>query len=247
MCSATWISGKELATIWMSRIAMNMPRHMARKPSQVHALAVALSPVLLPAADKAAADLFCRGLGLAGNGRRDVVDHGALLALARAIDRLFELGKRAEPKCHGMARLAVGRVPMRAVAHGGYGGLGGADQLRDLPVAELRMVLQEPGDRIGLVLPLGDRRVAGALVLHQRNRLRLLAELQACRRVGLAAPDFLGGELAVGDRIEPLHLRRDLAVGDRLYFERMQPAELGDLVEGKARVLDQPDGRRLRH
>ena len=31
------MSGSELATIWMSRIAMNMPTHMATKPNHVTA------------------------------------------------------------------------------------------------------------------------------------------------------------------------------------------------------------------
>ena len=40
---------------------------------------------------------------------------------------------------------------------------------------------------------------------------------------------------------------RDLAVGDALHLERMQFAEIGDLIEGQRGVLDEPNGRRLRH
>src|SRR5206468_4490261 len=33
--SAFWIVGNEVATTWMSRIAMNMPKHIRLKPNQV--------------------------------------------------------------------------------------------------------------------------------------------------------------------------------------------------------------------
>src|ERR1700761_5419872 len=42
MPSACWIEGKEVATTWMSRIAMNMPRHIRTKPSQVAAPGAAI-------------------------------------------------------------------------------------------------------------------------------------------------------------------------------------------------------------
>ena len=35
MPSASWIVGRDVATTWMSRIAMNMPRHINRKAAQV--------------------------------------------------------------------------------------------------------------------------------------------------------------------------------------------------------------------
>ena len=35
MPSASWIVGSDVATTWMSRIAMNMPTHIRMKPSQV--------------------------------------------------------------------------------------------------------------------------------------------------------------------------------------------------------------------
>jgi len=62
-----------------------------------------------------------------------------------------------------------------------------------------------------------------------------------------AQEDLLGGGLPVGDRVEPLHLDGDLAIGDRLHLERVQTAEIGDLVEGQGGVLDQPHGGRFRH
>src|SRR5580700_6672351 len=38
MPSASWIVGNDVATIWMSRMAMNIPMHMLAKPSQVRAI-----------------------------------------------------------------------------------------------------------------------------------------------------------------------------------------------------------------
>src|SRR5215472_8436193 len=94
-----------------------------------------------------------RGAGaFALDGRGDVVHHRALLALARPRHRSLELRQGAKAERHGVARLDIRRVPVRAVAHRGDGGLGGADQLGNLAVAELRMVLEEPGDGVGLVL-----------------------------------------------------------------------------------------------
>src|SRR3712207_7346799 len=37
------------------------------------------------------------------------------------------------------------------------------------------------------------------------------------------------------------------AIGDALHLQRVQAAEVGDLIEREARILDQPDGRRLGH
>ncbi len=68
-------------------------------------------------------------------------------------------------------------------------------------------------------------------------------------RIGilLGALELLGGGLTVRDRVEPLHLDRDLAIGDRLHLERVQTAEIGDLFKGQRGVLDQPYGGRFRH
>src|SRR6185437_7438351 len=89
--------------------------------------------------------------------------------------------------------------------------------------------------------------VAWARMLHQLDGMRLLGDLEPGARVLLAALDLLEGELAIGDRVEPLHLHRDLAIGDRLDLERMKAAELADLVEGERGVLDQPDGGGFGH
>src|ERR1700721_505948 len=37
IASACWIAGSDVATTWMSRIAMNMPRHIRTKPNHVAA------------------------------------------------------------------------------------------------------------------------------------------------------------------------------------------------------------------
>jgi hypothetical protein len=66
-------------------------------------------------------------------------------------------------------------------------------------------------------------------------------------RVGFGAGDLVAGELTGGDRVEPLDALCGFAVSDRLDLERVQLAELGDLVERQRRVIDQPDGGRLWH
>ena len=66
-------------------------------------------------------------------------------------------------------------------------------------------------------------------------------------RVGLGPGDLLARQLAGHDRVHALDALRGFAVGDRLHLERMQPAELRDLVEGQRGVVDQPDGGRLGH
>src|SRR5690606_23992200 len=47
--------------------------------------------------------------------------------------------------------------------------------------------------------------------------------------------------------IHALDSLRRVAIGDRAHFQRVEFAELGDLVEGQRRVVHQPDGGRLRH
>src|SRR5579859_4133991 len=85
--------------------------------------------------------------------------------------RLLQIGFRTEAEGHRVARLDVGRVPVAAVAHFGDGVLGGADQLAELGIGQFGMMLQQPGDGVGLVLTLGNRSVARALGLGMSNRL----------------------------------------------------------------------------
>ncbi len=98
-------------------------------------------------------------------------------------------------------------------------------------------LLQQKGDRVRLVLALGDRRIARALVPEHLLRYRLRREFQPRLRIGLTARDLLHGGLTVRHRVETLHLVGDLAVRDRLDLERMQLTEIGNLLEGERRYF----------
>ncbi len=151
------------------------------------------------------------------------------------------------PSATGSTGRDVGDVPVRAVADRLDGRLGGADELGDLAVGQLGVELDQPGDRRRAVLALGERGVARALALLLAVGGGVVEEPEVVGRVGLAALDLLGGELAVRDRVEALDALRHLAVGDAVDLELVQPGELGDLPEGQRGVLDQPDGGRLLH
>jgi hypothetical protein len=126
------------------------------------------------------------------------------------------------------------------LAHRLDGGLGGADQLGDLGVLELRVVARQPGDPVRLVLALGHRRIARPLGALGGFGQVELDQLQAPRGVVLAALDLFPGKLAVGGGVQTLDSNRHFAVGDALHLELVQTAELGDLLEGERGVLDQP-------
>jgi hypothetical protein len=74
-----------------------------------------------------------------------------------------------------------------------------------------------------------------------------LFDFQFIRAVFLAAGDFLARKDAAGNRVHAAHVLGDFAIGDAFDFERMEFAELGDLLECERGVVDQPDGCRLRH
>src|SRR5690606_3184449 len=93
-----------------------------------------------------------------------------------------------------------------------------------------------------------DRRVARpALRLDLWNLELRLGQLQPVARVCLAALDLLARELAGGDRVHALDPGCNVAVSDAFDLEQMHPAELGDLLEGKRRVLDEPHRGRFGH
>ena len=71
--------------------------------------------------------------------------------------------------------------------------------------------------------------------------------MQPALGILLGGGDFLARELAGRDRIVALDAGGDLAVGDAFDLERVQFAELGDLIERQRSVLDQPDGGGLGH
>jgi hypothetical protein len=151
------------------------------------------------------------------------------------------------PSATGSIGCKVGRIPVRAVADLLDRVLGRADQARDLRVLQFRMVAHQPQDRVRAVLALGDRRVARALLAQFRHHVFRLRDLQLVVRIAFGLGDFLARQLAGIDRVEALDALRRFAVRDRLHLKRVQLAELGDLVEGQRRVVDEPDGGRLGH
>ena len=110
------------------------------------------------------------------------------------------------------------------------------------------MVAHQPEDRVRAVLPARHRRVARALLaLGDRQPDLGVQELEPVLLVALRLLDLLAAELAGLDRIEPLDSLRGVAVGNRLHLERVQLAEIRDLVERQRGVLDQPNGGRFGH
>src|SRR5579859_2364127 len=124
--------------------------------------------------------------------RQDRVGAGARLGDDH---RLLKVRLGAQAQGHRIARLDVGRVPVAAVAHLGNGVLGGADQLAELGVGQFRVVLQEPGDGVRLVLALGYRGVAGALGLGMSDGLSH-EQAQMGRIIGFAALNLFASHLA---------------------------------------------------
>ena len=74
---------------------------------------------------------------------------------------------------------------------------------------------------------------------------RKLADKQD-KRLRAAAKSLAGARdlQVMGETLDAL---RGFAVGDRLYFQRMQSAQFGDLVERQGRVVHEPYGSRLGH
>ena len=117
--------------------------------------------------------------------------------------------------------------------------------LRDLAVADLGMVADDPVDAVGLVLALRHRGVARAL--GAAHGVGLLVHDQPIIGVGGALLDLGVGQLVGADRVAAGELGRRGVVGDRLDLEDVQPAEFGDLFEAERGVVDQPGGGRVRH
>ena len=136
---------------------------------------------------------------------------------------------------------------MRPVADRGDGGLGRPYQLGDLRIGQFGVELDQPQDRGGAVLALGQRRVARAAAQLLALGGGVVLELQLVGHVLLALLDLDGVELVRGHGIEALDARRDVAIGDALHLELVHPAEIRDLLEAERGVVDQPDGGRLGH
>ena len=83
--------------------------------------------------------------------------------------------------------------------------------------------------------------------LKKKELLGMLRQYQARVLVVLAMLDVFKRELAAGHRVLPDDADRDLAVGDALDLQAVQAAELRDLIESQAGILDQPDSGGLRH
>jgi hypothetical protein len=115
-------------------------------------------------------------------------------------------------------------------------------------VLELRMAAHQPQDGVGPVLAPRDRGVAGALLAFGLRQAHLgVGKLQGALGVGLGLLDFLAGELPGQDGVEALDALGGVPIGDRLYFERVQLAEIGDLVERQRGVFHKPDRGGFRH
>ena len=134
---------------------------------------------------------------------------------------------------------------MRPVADRGDGRAGGADQQPNLPVGDFRVVADDPGDAVGLVLPLRHGRVARPL--GASNLLGTLDDLQLVLGVRLRAVDLVLRQFVRANGVTPGQLGRCGVIRDRLNLENVQPAELRDLVERERGVVDHPGGGRMRH
>src|SRR5690606_23775117 len=104
------------------------------------------------------------------------VGHGAgfaaLDAAAGFFQGLFQLLARAEAKEDGVGGLERGRLRVGALADRGDGGLGRADEARDLHVGQLGVFLEQVGVGVGFFCAFRDGGVAGALrVLAGRGRV----------------------------------------------------------------------------
>ena len=160
--------------------------------------------------------------------------------MAGLLDRFVELGAAAQSEIDRVARLDVGRVPMGAIADRDDRRLGGTQELADLGVGQLGEGAQQPGHPVGLVLAFGDRGITSTLgALHRQGDVRL-RQFEPRLWVLDAALDLRGGQLIVGNRVQPGHAGNDVAVGDRLHLERMQSAKLGDLIESQDRIFNKP-------
>ena len=154
----------------------------------------------------------------------------------------------AEAERHRVARLDVGRVPMRALAHRTDRRLRGADQFRDLAVAQFGMILHKPRDRVGLVLALGDRRIARALRFTSSTGCACLA-ICSPRRPGLfwhrSISSRVSWPLAMGSSPTICTATSPSAIACTSSALRPQNSPIWS--KPQRRVLYQPHGGRLGH
>ena len=105
----------------------------------------------------------------------------------------------------------------------------------------------QPGDGVGLFLPAGNRCVARAFGAARELRHVAHGQLEAGFFVGFAALDLFLGQLPVLGRVLTHDAARDVTVGDAFDLELVQVTEIGDLLERKGGVVDQPNGGRFGH
>jgi hypothetical protein len=110
------------------------------------------------------------------------------------------------------------------------------------------MVLKEPQDGIGPVLTARYGRVARAALGLDLGHLDFgFGQLQPVGGIQLGCGDLLARQLAGGNWIHAFDAMGHVAIGNALHLEHVQAAELGDLLEGKRGVVDQPYSSRFRH
>ncbi|EGE58255.1 flagellin C protein [Rhizobium etli CNPAF512] len=158
-----------------------------------------------------------------------------------------EIDLAAEAERHRIHRREVGGVPVGALADLLDRRFRRADEAGNLRVLQFRMVANEPEDGVRAVLTLGNRGVTRAAALGFRHPHLRFGQLELVVRIGFGAGDFVAGKLTGRNRIEALDALRRFAIGNRLDLERVKFAELRDLIERQRRVVDKPDGGRLRH
>ena len=169
-------------------------------------------------------------------------------ALTRLAHRIVELGVAAQAELDRVLRLDIDAVPMGALAHRVDRRLGRAEQLGNLAVAQLAVALEQPGDGVGPILALRNRRIAAAPALRRRGQFcRRSGQLELGLGIGLTAFELFAGQLAVLHRVEADDANGDFTVGNAGNLERVHLAEHRDLLEGQRRVVDQPDSGRLGH
>jgi hypothetical protein len=136
---------------------------------------------------------------------------------------------------------------MCPVAHGIYGGFGGADEAANLRVGEIGLVPQHPGDGIGFVGALRDWRISRAFRAYNRLGYVGFGEFKTCSWVGFATVDFFAGQLPSGDGVLTDNANCDFAIGYGLHLQFMESAKLSDLQETQRSVVDQPYSRAFWH
>ncbi|MNR28361.1 hypothetical protein D3C85_1456830 [compost metagenome] len=110
------------------------------------------------------------------------------------------------------------------------------------------MVAHEPRDSVRAVLTTRHGRIFGA-GLGRLQQFGVAADhgLHAVVGVVLRLLQLFARQLAARDRVHAADVAGHVAVGDAAHFQRVQAAEVGDLLERKRGVVHQPDRGGLGH